>query len=83
MSSTKPPPKTRSGEMSAVKEFYKELEIFETETAPELDRALEKMEEIKKKVTITPDSEPEPAIPTIPSAPRTPSFVDEEEKKAP
>ncbi|MDQ2668023.1 MAG: hypothetical protein M3Z05_18775 [Gemmatimonadota bacterium] len=83
MSSTKPPPRTRSGEMTAVKDFYKELKIFEEETAPQLDKALEKMDELKKKVTITPDTEPEPEpAPAIPKPPRSPSFVDEEERKA-
>lgn len=77
MSSTKPPPRTRSGEFQAVKNFYEELKIYDEVTAPMLDKAVERMSEIAKKNSIHVDSEAE--TPAIPAPPRTPSFVDPDE----
>lgn len=72
-----PPPRTkRSGEYAAVKNFYKELEMYNTEVAPALDKAVEKMSQIAERVTTHPDTD---AKVEIPPPPRTPSMVDEDE----
>ncbi len=83
MSSDRPktpaPPKTRSGEMHAVKVFREAIAVFDDETVPKLDVEVDRMGDLLKSVTpATDESKDTP----IPAPPRTPSFVDEEERAA-
>lgn len=76
------PPRTKSGEMGAVKDFQREIVKYNEETVPILDVQLERMAELLKSVTPTPSAEPDSVPEPIPSAPRTPSMVDAEEIEA-
>lgn len=79
-----PPPRTKSGNMPAVKVFREAIDIFDEQTVPAMDVQIDRMNELLKKVTITPTTVIDPdSVPTpIPNPPRTPSMVDEEERAA-
>lgn len=77
---TPAPPKTRSGEMAAVKSFQEEIEKYNEEVVPQLDVQVDRMNELFKKVSTTPVKEQTEREETpIPLAPRPASFVDPSE----
>ncbi len=77
-----PPPKTRSGEMPAVKTFQETIASFNDETVPKMDIAADRMGELLRKVSGPPTST-EPRDTPIPKAPRSPFFTDEEDPTDP
>lgn len=79
---TPAPPKTRSGEMQAVKTFRKAIATFDEETAPKLDVEVDRMGGLLSQVSSWPASKTARKDTPIPGPPRSPSFVDEEERKA-
>ncbi len=75
------PPRTKSGELPAVRAFQKEVEKYNDETVPKLDEQVDRMTELLKSVTPAPDAGPDSEpTPSIPGPPRTPSTVDDEER---
>lgn len=77
--STPPPPRTKSGEMPAVKAFQNEIDKINDETIPAMDVQVDRMGELYKLVTNTPKAGTDRAHTPIPGMPRTPSMIDEEE----
>lgn len=79
---TPAPPKTRSGEMQAVKTFQDAITTFDDETVPKMDVEVDRMGELLKQVSSSPASKTDRKDTPIPKPPRSPSFVDDEERDA-
>lgn len=77
--SSPPPPRTKSGELPAVKAFQKDIEAINEKTIPTMDAQVDRMSELYRLVTNTPSAGPDRDHTPIPGMPRTPSMIDEEE----